>query len=172
MHQEGTADMDDEDAGAIPAATIGDTDLVALAQTNPAAAKEIARLEDLMNRGEETKEEFLQLCQLLFDVGSVEASEYLLRRNLDYYEGRALYVRLFGTARQEEFDVAIEAFKSQFDVDLVLIAERDFLVSTFRSHGSPSRSDAFALLSRPCEIKFSYIEQDTIEADVTLYAPG
>ena len=30
--------------------------MVALTQTNPAAAKEIARLEDLMNRGEETNE--------------------------------------------------------------------------------------------------------------------
>jgi hypothetical protein len=164
--------MDDEDGHAIPAANIGDTDLVALAQTNPAAAKDIARLEDLMNHGEETKEEFLQLCQLLFDVGSVKASEYLLRRNLDYYEGHALYLRLFGTARQEEFDAAIEAFKSQFNVDLVVIAEKDFLVSKYRSEGGPPRSDDFALLSRPCEIKFGYIEQDTIEADVTLFAPS
>ncbi len=172
MHQEGTVAMDDEDAGAIPAANIGDTDLVAIAQTNLAATKEIARLEDLMNRGEETKEEFLRLCQLLFDVGSVSASEYLLRRNLDYYEGHAIYVRLFGTARQEEFDAAIDAFKSQFDVDLELVAENDFLISTFRSDGSSPRFDNFALLSRPCEIKFGYIEQDMIEADVTLFAPG
>ena len=164
--------MDDEDQHAIPAANIGDTDLVALAQTNPWAAKEIARLEDLMNRGQETKEEFLQLCQLLFDVGSVEASEFLLRRNLDHYEGHALYVRLFGTARQGEFDAAIEAFRSQFDVELVKVAQKDFLVSTFRSDGGPLCSDAFALLSRPCEIKFGYIEQDKIEADVILLDPG
>src|SRR3954447_19813797 len=137
MHQEGTATMDHEDGYAIPAANIGDTDLVALAQTNPAAAKEIARLEDLMNRGEETKEEFLKLCQLLFDAGSVAASELLLRRNLDYYEGHALYARLFGTERQEEFDAAIEAFESQFDLELVLVAEEDFLVSTFRADGGP-----------------------------------
>src|SRR5262245_57493169 len=110
--------MDHEDRHKIPAANIGDTDLEALARTNPTAAKEIARIEDLMNHGEETKEEFLKLCQLLFDVGSAVASEYLLRRNLDYYEGRALYVRLFGTTKQEEFQTAIEAFKSQFDVDL------------------------------------------------------
>jgi hypothetical protein len=172
MHPEGSAAMDDEDGHAIPAANIGDTDLVALAQTNPAAAREIARLNDLMNRGEETKEEFLQLCQLLFDVGSVDASEYLLRRNLDYYAGHALYLRLFGTARQEEFDAAIEAFKSQFNVDLVLMAEKDFLISKFRSGSGQRRSDAFALLSRPCEIMFGYIEQDKIEAQVTLFAPG
>jgi hypothetical protein len=172
MHPEGAAAMDHEDRYAIPAANIGDTDLVALAQTNPAAAKEIARLEDLMNRGQETRKEFLQLCQLLFDVGSVAASELLLRRNLDYYEGHALYVRLFGTAKQEEFHAAIEAFKSQFDVDLVLIAEKDFLVSVFHTDGGPPRFDDFDLLSRPCEIKFGHIEQDNVEAVVTLLDPG
>jgi hypothetical protein len=163
--------MDDEDEHVIPAANIGDTDLVALAQTNPAAAKEIARLEDLMDRGEETKAEFLELCQLLFDVGAVSASELLLRRNLDYYEGHALYVRLFGTAKQEEFAAAIDAFKSQFTVDLELVAEEEFLVSKFRSQGGPPRFDDFALLSRPCEFAFGYIERDRIEVDVTLFAP-
>ncbi len=163
--------MNNEDGHSIPAANIGDTDLVALAQTNPLAATEIARLEDLMNRGEETKEEFRQLCHLLFDVGSVAASEYLLRRNLDYYEGGPLYLQLFGTARQEEFDAAIEAFKSQFDLELALVSEKAFLVSTFRADGGPPRSDAFELLSRPCDIKFGYIEQGKIEADVTLLDP-
>jgi hypothetical protein len=107
--------MDDEHGYAIPAANIGDTDLIALAQTIPDAATGIARLEALMNRGEETKEEFRRLCQLLFDVGSIAAAEYLLRRNLDDYEGKALYTRLFGTAKQEEFDAAIEAFECQFE---------------------------------------------------------
>src|SRR5438128_8649027 len=146
--------MDEQHGHAIPAANIGDTDLSALAKTNPDAAKEIARLEDLMNRGEETKEEFRRLCQLLFDVGSVGAAEILLRRNLDYYEGRALYTQLFGTAKQEEFDAAIEAFKSQFNLELVLVTQNDFLISTFHADGGAPRSDAFALLSRPCEIEF------------------
>src|SRR5690242_20739309 len=86
---ESSAAMHDEDEHAIPAANIGDTNLISLAKTNPEAAEEIARLEDLMNRGAETKEEFLRLCQLLFDVGSVAVSEDLLRRNLDGYEGHA-----------------------------------------------------------------------------------
>jgi hypothetical protein len=55
---------------------------------------------------------------------------------------------------------------------LVLLAEEDFLVSTFQSDGGPPRTDELALLSRPCEIKFGYIEQDRIEAMVTLLAPG
>jgi hypothetical protein len=164
--------MNDEHGYAIPAASIGDTDLVALAQTNPEAAKEIVRLVALMDRGEETKEEFLRLCQLLFDIGSTTEAEYLLRRNLDYYEDRALYTRLFGLTKVEEFDAAIEAFRSQFDLKLVLVAQNDFLVSTFHSNGGLSRSDALALLSSPCEIKFGYIEQDKIEADITLLDPG
>lgn len=164
--------MDHDDRYAIPAANIGDTNLLALAQTNPVAANEIARLDDLMSRGEETKQEFLKLCQLLFDVGSVAASEILLRRNLDYYEGHTLYARLFGTAKPEEFQTAIDAFKSQFDVDLVLHAEKDFLVSVFHTNGGPPWFDDFALLSRPCEIKFGYIEQDKVEAYVTLLDPG
>ncbi|WP_425614708.1 hypothetical protein NA78x_004583 [Anatilimnocola sp. NA78] len=109
---------------------------------------------------------------MLFDVGSVAASEILLRRNLDYHEGHALYLRLFGTAKQEEFQAAIDAFKSQFDVDLVLHAEKNFLVSVFHTNGGQTRFDDFALLSRPCEIKFGYIEQDKVEADVTLLDPG
>jgi len=152
----------------IPGANIGDTDLAAIARTNPTAAAEIARLEKRMRCGEETKEEFLRLCQLLFAVGSVEASEHLLRRGLNGYEGHRLYSRLFGTAKQEEFAAAIEAFKSQFDLDLALIAEEDFLVSRFHSAGGLKRSDAFSLLSRPCEITFGYIEQDRIEANVLL----
>jgi hypothetical protein len=164
--------MDDEREYKIPAANIGDTDLVALAQTNPEAAEEIVRLVDLMDRGEEADEEFLRLCQLLFDVGSTNAAEYLLRRNLDYYGGRDLYTRLFGRAKEEEFDAAIEAFKSQFDLELVLVAQNDFLVSTFHSSGAPPRSDDFALLSRPCEIRFGYVEQENIEANITLLDPG
>jgi hypothetical protein len=163
--------MDDEDGYRIPAANIGDSDLAGLADTKPDAAKEIARLEDLMNRGEETKEEFLRLCQLLFDVGSVASAELLLRRNLDGYEGKSLYVKLFGTAKQDEFAASIEAFNSQFGLILVLASQDDFLVSTFHSEYGMPRSGDFSLLSRSCEIQFGYIEQEKIEAHVTLLDP-
>jgi hypothetical protein len=164
--------MDNEYEYIIPAASIGDIDLSTLAQTNPVAAKEIARLEDLMNRGEETKQEFRRLCRLLFDVGAVAESEYLLRRNVGYYEGESLYDQLFGRAKLDEFEAAIAAFKSQFDLELALIEVNDFLISTFLSEGGPPRSDPFALLSRPCEIKIGYIKQDRIEADLSLLDPG
>ncbi len=164
--------MNDEHRYAIPAASIGDTDLVAIAQTDPGAAKEIERLVAQMDQGEETREEFLRLCQLLFDVGSTASAEYLLRRNLDHYEGQVLYARLFGTTKQEEFKAAIEAFKRQFDLELVLAVQKDFLVSSYYSAGGPPRFDAFALLSKPCEIKFGYIEREKIEADISLLDPA
>lgn len=163
--------MDDEERYAIPAASIGDTDLDAVAQTNPTAAKEIARLEDLMNRGEDTKDDFLRLCQLLFDVGSLADSEHLLRRNLDGYEGGYLYTRLFGTLKEEEFSAAVGAFKSQFDLDLVLAEKNDFLQCTFQTAVGPPRSDDLQLLSHPCEIKIGYIQKDKIEADINLQKP-
>ena len=163
--------MDDKYDYAIPAASIGETDLNSVTQTNPAAAKEIARLAGLMNVGEETKDEFLCLCQLLFNVGSVADSEYLLRRNIEYYEGERLYHRLFGTAKQEEFDTAIEAFKSQFGLDLTLAERKDFLVTVFHSDGGQPRFDDFQLLSAPCEIEFGYVLQDKIEVDINLLAP-
>jgi hypothetical protein len=169
---EEAAVMNQEDATAIPAANIGDTDLAALARTNPPAAREIARLVGLMNRGEETGEEFRRLCELLVEVGSAAAGEHLLRRNLDFYEGRALYDRLFGTAKPDEFAAAVAAFASQFAVELVPVAAPDFLVATFRTGGGPQRPDAFALLSRPCEVKIGYVERDRIEADVIPSDPG
>lgn len=164
--------MNDEDEYAIPAASIGDTDLDAVGQTNPDAAKEIARLEELMNRGEETKDDFLRLCQLLFDVGSVADSEYLLRCNLDYYEGESLYKQLFGTTKQDEYNPAVDAFKSQFSLELAPIETNAFLDTTFQSDGGPPRSDECQLLSNPCEVRIGYSQQDKIDADIVLLDPS
>jgi hypothetical protein len=150
----------------IPAASIGSIDLALLAETNPGAASEIARLEDLMNRGEERPEEFLRLCQLLHDVGAVGDAEHLLRRNLDHYDGRTLYNDLFGTAKQDEFETSIHTFAWQFDVKLRLVQDQEFLLSTYQSEPGGPRTDQLALLSMPCEIQFGYVERDTIEADV------
>jgi hypothetical protein len=164
--------MDHEPDHRIPAANIGDLDLAVLAKTNPGAAEEIARLEDLMHNGLESKEQFRRLCQLLYEVGATDDAEYLLRRNLEFYEGRPLYFQLFGTVKQEEYDRSIEAFQQQFGLTLRLHRSNDFLVSIFHTNGGPPRSAVFALLSQPCEIKIGYIEKDRIEADVVLHDPG
>jgi hypothetical protein len=163
--------MENEPNYSIPAANIGNIDLIALARVNPEGAKEITRLRDLMDRGGETKEDFLRLCRMLFDVGSITASEYLLRRNLDFYDGQRLYVQLFGTTKQDEFDAAIEAFKVQFDLDVTPLAQKAFLIATFHCLEGPPRSDAFTLLSRSCDIKFGYIDQNKIEVDIWLHDP-
>ena len=160
--------MDDDHKYAIPAASIGDIDLDAVAQNNPTAAKEIARLKDLMGRGEETPEEFCILCELLYDVGETANSEYLLRRNLDEDDpSHDLYFKLFGNDKPDEFDNAIESFKSQFNVSLTFVEKNDFLDTTFNSSDGPPRSDIFELLSNPCEIRFGFTRQDKIECDIT-----
>ena len=88
----------------------------------------------LMNRGKETKDEFLRLCQLLVDVGS---RQKIFFRNLNYYEGEALYTKLLGTTKQDEFDAAIQAFKSRFNVQLSRTENDELLVSIFRIDGGP-----------------------------------
>ena len=169
----GSRFMDDEVKYAIPASSIGDTDLHAIAQTNRTAAKEIARLEALLGRGEETPEEFCTLCQLLHDVGEKANSEYLLRRNLDEDDPSCeLYLQLFGNEKPDEFHAAIEVFKTQFNISLTFVEKNDFLNLTFKTDGGPPRSDVFSLLTRPCEIRFGFTRQDRIECDITLFDPA
>src|SRR5438552_579371 len=112
-----------DDCG-IPAASIGGVDLDAIAKDFPDQAREIARLEALMHRGEETKEEFRSLCELLHRVGATKDAEYLLRRNMEYYEGEELYQRLFGTAVPDNFAKASERFAEEFGLELTLQQER------------------------------------------------
>lgn len=157
---------------AIPAANIGNVDLVAIAEKHPVAAKEISRLATLMYRGDETPDEFRRLCELLFEVGATVDSEYLLRRNVSDAVDEALYAELFGTSKREDFDAAVAAFRCQFEIELSLVQEHDFLVCKFRSVGCRRRDDAFRLLSCPCEVEIGFIERDRIEAEIVLDEPG
>ena len=155
----------------MPAAHIANVDLDAIADR--AAAQELARLGDLLGRGEETPEEFCRLCQLLHDVGETTKSEHLLRRNLDDDDrSHDLYFKLFGNDKPEQFEAAIESFKSQFNISLTFIEENDFLDLTFHSDNGPPRSDDYSLLTRQCAVRFGYIEQDKIECDITLLELG
>ena len=157
---------------AIPAANIGNVDLGALAEKHPIAAKEIARLASLMYRGDETPDEFRRLCQMLFEVGATADSEYLLRRNVSDANDAALYAKLFGTTKQGDFDTAVAAFECQFEIELSLVEQHDFLVCKYHSNGCPPRDDAFRLLSRPCEVEIAYIERDQIEAEIVIDEPS
>ncbi len=163
--------MEHEEEYKIPAASIGDIDLDAIAKSNLDMAKEIARIDELMNQGKESKEEFLDLCRLLFEAGSVEDSEYLLRRNLEYYNGESLYAKLFGTKKHDEYSDAIAMLESQFETKLALVEETDYLISKFHSNGSSLKDDRFHMLSYPCEIIIEYAKKDIIEADIGYREP-
>src|SRR5690242_19240359 len=119
-----------DDGFLIPAATIQDVDLSA---ADPELATEILRLGHLMERGEETPEQFAQLVRLLVQAGQTSKAEYLLRRNLEgVADGLALYREMFGTARPDEFAAAVEGFGAQFGVGLEFLSSRGFLDGLYR----------------------------------------
>jgi hypothetical protein len=149
---------------AIPAATVQDVDLSAV---DPTLVAEIRRLGDLMERGEETPEEFAGLVRLLAEAGHPAKAEYLLRRNVEVAAGElALYRELFGTAKPDEFAAAVEAFAEQFGVGVEFVSSRGFLDALYRVQPGPPRSDAFALLGEPCEVRFDFADPDFVAADV------
>lgn len=153
-----------DDPSAIPAATIQDVDLSA---ADPALAAQIRRLGDLMDRGAETPEQFAELVRLLVRAGQVRKAEYLLRRNLvAAADGPALYRKLFGTARPDEFAAAVERFQSQFRVELEFVSSSGLLDGLYRVRPGPPRSDAFRLLGEPCEVQIDYSDPDVVTADV------
>ena len=153
-----------EDDAFIPAAHVQDVDLT---RADPAIAAEIQRLGTLMERGDETPEQFAQLVRLLHQGGFRPKGEYLLRRNIEVVEdGPSLYRELYGTAKPEEFAAAIDAFAEQFSLTLELLEERDFLESVYRTTPTQARLDDLRLLSEPCEVRFDYASQDAVETDV------
>jgi hypothetical protein len=137
------------DEHAIPAAHIG-VDLDDVRKRYPAEADEIARLDALMQRGDETEDQFLTLVELLVRVGAVRDAEYLLRRNIP--DGKVdVYTRLFGTAVPDAFARAIEAWSKQFDVELTHVRTKDFLEEVY--------------IAQTGEITFDHAERDAIMAD-------
>jgi hypothetical protein len=156
----------------IPAANIGETDLEAIAQVNPAAAAEIATLRDRMDLGEETEEEFLRLCRLLCEVGSRGSAEYLLRRNLDGEVALSVYAELFGDEKPAEFERSIRTFESQFGARLRHVATLGFLETKFASEGAMNVPGAATVLAGPFQATFGYIERDSIEVLVTAEDPS
>jgi hypothetical protein len=158
----------------IPAAHVEDVDYAAIARFNPEAAQEIRRIGDLLGLGKETVEEFRRLIELLHETGEAAKAEHLLRRNLDLESkvDRLLYSRLFGTLKPDEFEDAIEAFRIQFDGELEVIRDNDFLSRTYLMKPRRQRNDGFRLMSQLCEVRISYVERNTVEADVVLYDPA
>jgi hypothetical protein len=153
-----------DDPSVIPAATVQDVDLSA---AEPALAVEIRRLGDLMERGEETPEQFAELVRLLVRAGQRHKAEHLLRRNLEVIaDGLALYRELFGTARPDEFAAAVEGFKEQFGVGLEFLSSRGFLDARYRVLSGPRQAQMVRQLGEPCEVQFDFADPDVVAADV------
>lgn len=154
-----------DDRSAIPAATVQDVDLSA---ADPMLTAEILRLGELMERGDETPEQFADLIRLLIRAGHPRKAEYLLRRNLEVVaDGPRLYQELFGTGRPDEFTASVEGFRRQFEVGLEFISSRGFLDALYRVLPGPPRSDVFRLLGEPCEVRIEYSDPDAVVADVS-----
>jgi len=153
------------DSFAIPAATVQDVDL---SGADAVLAAEIRRLGDLMERGDESPEEFAKLIRLLVEAGQVSKAEFLLRRNLETVAGELLlYRELFGTMKPDEFTAAIQGFIQQFGVVLEFVSSRGFLDGLYRIQPGPPRSDAFALLAERCEVRFDFVDPNFVAADVS-----
>jgi hypothetical protein len=164
--------MEDEyetpDEAKIPAATIADVDLLDIAEQTPEVYAEIIRLDDLLGRGDETPEEFRLLCQLLFNHGKVAKAEYLLRRNLEEGdENHALYLRLFGRAREQVFLRAIEDFQTAFNANLLHKESYGFLHRMYELESYSVEEAPFSVFAdESCEVYFDYSEEDAVTAEV------
>ena len=155
----------EEDICAIPAASIADVDIAAIAEHSERTAREISRLGQLMDQGKETEEEFAQLIKLLFETGAKVEAEYLLRRNLEVGDAsHSLYLELFGTVKVQEFRDAILAFRTEFETGLTLVEELAFLDETYLL---TSKQSNCSLPSGPCEVRFDYSERDFVSADIS-----
>lgn len=156
------------DEAKIPAANIYDIDLSDVSEQAPEVASEIIRLGELLRLGDETPEEFRLLCQLLFDYGKVSEAEHLLRANLEEGdENHALYLRLFGKAKEEEFLRAIEDFQTAFNTKIHHKESFGFLHTVYELDPLPVEEAPFPLFAEEsCEVLFDYNEKDAITAHV------
>ena len=151
----------------IPGASIGSVDLEQVAKTDPTAAAEIARINNLMQQGKESKEEFLTLVQLMYRAGYHQDAEYLLRCNVDSAEDEALYRMLFGSKMPDEFDRAILALAAEFSLVFHLRAkETDFLHAAYESVSSDQTTPRYNVLHGACVIRFAYNRQNYVIAEV------
>lgn len=124
-----------------------------------------------MNRGEETDEEFRQLCQLLYDVGCVAKSDELLRANATEGDNNhALYMRLHGANAEIQFNQAVDCFQRQFGVALTRQRSPRYLNVVYSSKPLSVPNNVvkklFALLTREAEVDVIYHGPCEIVADV------
>ena len=155
----------------IPAASIEGIDLKVIEPVSPSDAMEIARIEDLLDRGKEQRSDLIRLAELLSAHGESKLSEELLRCNIldagdDCHQA---YRRLHGFGADKEFEESVSAFALQFGVGLTYIREVHFLKVEFESSPFRIPSDIDpaigTFLLTPCVIQFQFSPDGSI-ADI------
>lgn len=149
-------------------------DLAAMEAADPSAPAALRRFENLQCQHKATEGDFFDLVRLLHRVGCSTEAEYVLRCSLlvakdeqspyeDDKDRLALYVELFGTAKQAEFAAAIAAFSKQFSAKLTRGAGTTFWLGY---HTVPRRAcfSKYRMRNEPCCVSFEYEKSSTIEA--------
>ena len=152
----------------IPAASIEGVNLSAIFEKNPAAAEVIAMISAKMNTGDETDQEFIRLCDLLCQFGFAEVAKGLLIANSNG-EDQAfnVLINLFPDCKIT-YDAAMDAFRSQYEVSLVLDhQERAFCsVYSFDSESFPRIvNDANRVKTTQFEVQFTLEPDGIVVAD-------
>lgn len=133
-------------------------DPAAIAALDSAAAAEYARVTALIYRDEdEMWADLIQLVKLLHRVGCTREADSLLRANLLVREsGRAIYVELFGTAKQDEFSTVIDAFAAQFFAELEPAGSHGLFYRWYLTKPQHNCLRQYRLRDEPCSVVFNY----------------
>lgn len=147
----------------IPSANISELDISAIAKRAPVEAEMIASIAAKMRTGHETDQEFIQLCELLHDVGYGHIAKSLLIANSDGVdEASKTLVKLFPEC-QTAYDTAITSFQRQYKVSLVLVCQRRIFCCVYRFV-----SERFRQIFWDC----GSIEVTNFEIQITLESDG
>lgn len=146
----------------IPSASISGIDLQRIESDSANAAREIIRIGELLDHGNETEEDFIRLCDLLYAHGEPAKSEELLRCNIAE-EGDAYYRayrRLHDFTADIGFEKCILAFEAQFGVQFKKVMNSRFLRRDYISEPTiitvNTDPDIARFLATPCRVEFRY----------------
>jgi hypothetical protein len=145
----------------IKAANIEGVDLEAISALNPESANKIALIVTKMNKGQDTDEEFIELCCLLEQFGYSNIAKELLIANTT---GHGLQFDLLTQKYPhitKDFQYALSRFETQFGVSLTLTKSIRAFSGIFR----------FRVLSLPGILGFAK-QGDKGEVHITYHASG
>jgi hypothetical protein len=169
------------DESAIAAVAMPLLDVDAIEGADPSALVALRQFEGRWAAGKATRRDFLDLVKLLHRIGCSTDAEYLLRINLlvaseedeslsEEKDRLALYMELFGAAKQEEFAAAISAFSKQFSAKLTNGAGSTFLAG-FHTVPRSACLKKYRLRNEQCYIRFEYEKKDFVEGQLESVKP-